>query len=116
MADAFTLSIKVEAAKRFIEKAGWSGALIVGGWLEDLSRHIAAGTPLPAIKERVIEARGMDWIGRGSAHPVWSWWDRWSFDLAEYLSTDEELLTLKELSDRFHADLEAAREAQAVSA
>lgn len=107
MADAFTLSIKVQAAQRFVIKRGWEGALIIRGALDEIERQIAAGTPLAAIKEGIIQARGG--MPMGSKHTAWKWFDGWTFDLCDYLSTDEELLTIRELSARFHAELEAAK-------
>lgn len=110
MADAFTLVIKVEAARRFVDKQGWSGALIVRGFLDQILREVTMGAPLPTIRDHVIEMRGSaGWASTGSRHAVWNWFDRWSFDLADYLSSEEEQLTIRELSARFHADLETSR-------
>lgn len=102
MADAFTLGVKVEAIRRLADRRGMKSRVAIGRRLDEIERYIRLKLPLSEIKNLVIDMRVWCWTG-----PLEEarWFDDRLEHLAEYLSTPEEKLELRELTARLEADI-----------
>lgn len=105
MADAFTLVNKTQAITRYAERRRFTTAKTVASYMAEIERYVRLKLPLSEIKLLVVNMRAWAWYGRLDE---WSWLDGRLLELADYLSTDEEQLTIRELAARLERDILAS--------
>lgn len=102
MSDAFTLTVKTGAITRYAKRAGFKRTATIASYMAEIERRVALSIPLSEIKSLVVDMRGWAWAG-----PLdeWAWLDNRLDELAEYLSTDEERVSNRELVERLERSL-----------
>ena len=100
--DRFTLTTKTAAIATYAERYGFRSRMAISRRLREIDRYAQLNLPAAQIKNLVIDMRGWCWDGPPTEA---RWFDNRLAELAEYLSTPEEELELRELAARLERDI-----------
>lgn len=102
MADRNTLTMKTAAIAIVAERFGYKSRTAISRRLREIDRYANLGLPFPQIKALVIDMRAWCWEGPLAEA---RWFDDRLVELADYLSTPEEQVELRELAARLERDI-----------